>query len=107
VEDPPPSKIPVADKISSSLKKVKHHYPEETLTFAQKLAELDAVEEIIGGFFEPTILRRVKKIEDDGSIRLLWADNEKSTNMTIRTTARGIAQTLRFCDRYIRPLLNS
>ncbi len=107
VEDPPASKIPVADKIASSVAEDKHHYPKGTLTFAQKLAKLDAVEEIIGGYFEPTILGRVKKIDDDGTIRLLWTDNEKATNMTIRTTARGIAQTLRFCDRYIRPLLNS
>lgn len=107
VEDPVASTIPVADKISSSIDEDKHHYPKGTLAFAKKLAQLDAVEEIIGGFFEPTILRRIKKIEDDGSIRVLWADDKKANNITIRTTARGIAQTLRFCDLYIRPLLNS
>jgi putative CRISPR-associated protein (TIGR02619 family) len=107
VEDPPPSAVSVADKISSSLGEEKHHYPKGTLAFAQKLAELNPVEEIIGGFFEPTTLRRVKKVDDDGSIRVLWADNEKATNITIRTTARGQAQAIRFCDRYIRPLLNS
>jgi putative CRISPR-associated protein (TIGR02619 family) len=107
VDDPPPSTVAVADKISSSLDEVKHHYPKGILAFAQKLAKLDAVEEIIGGFFEPTILRRVKKVDDDGTIRVLWADNEKAANITLRTTARGQAQTLRFCDRYIRPLLNS
>ena len=107
LEEPPASAVPAADKISSSLDEEKHHYPKGTLAFAQKLAELDPVEEIIGGFFEPTTMRRVKKVDDEGSIRVLWADNEKATNITIRTTARGQTQTLRFCDRYIRPLLNS
>ena len=65
------------------------------------------MEEIIGRFFEPTILGWMKKVDDDGLIRVLWADNEKVTNITIRTTARGQKQTLRFCDRYIRPSLNS
>ncbi len=107
LEDPTPSQVPEADKISSSLDEVKHHYPKGTLAFAQKLAALEAVEEIIGGFFEPTTMRRVKKVDNDGSIRVLWADNEKAANITIRTTARGQAQTLRFCDRYIHPLLDS
>ncbi|HBE21095.1 MAG TPA: CRISPR-associated protein [Cyanobacteria bacterium UBA11149] len=107
VENPPPSDIAVADKIADSIAEDKHHYPKGTLAFAQKLAKLDAVEEIIGGNFEPTLLRRVKRVDDDGTIRVLWADNEKANNMTIRTTARGKAQTLRFCDRYVRPLLNS
>lgn len=105
--DPPVSTVPTADKVSSSLDEVKHHYPKGTLAFARKLAELSPVEEIIGGYFEPTTLQRVKKVDDDGSIRVLWADNEKATNITIRTTARGQAQTLRFCDLHIRPLLNS
>jgi putative CRISPR-associated protein (TIGR02619 family) len=105
LEDPTPSKVAVADKISSSLDEVKHHYPKGTKAFAQKVAQFEAVEEIMGGYFEPTTIKRVKKVDDDGSIRVLWADNEKATNITIRTTARGQAQTLRFCDRYIRPLL--
>ncbi|MBR8839642.1 MAG: putative CRISPR-associated protein [Stigonema ocellatum SAG 48.90 = DSM 106950] len=105
--EPSASSVSPLDKISSSINEVKHHYPQGTLTFAQKLAQLEPVEEIIGGYFEPTTMRRVKKVDDDGSIRVLWADNEKATNMTIRTTARGLAQTLRFCDQYIRPLLDS
>lgn len=105
LEDPTPSKVAVTEKISSSLDEVKHHYPKGTKAFAQKVAQFEAVEEIIGGYFEPTTMKRVKKVDDDGSIRVLWADNEKATNITIRTTARGQAQTLRFCDRCIRPLL--
>jgi hypothetical protein len=87
------------------LDQVKHHYPEGTKKFAQKIAQLGPVEEIIGGFFEHTTMRRIKGVNDDGSIRVLWADNEKAVNITVRTTARGQAQTLRFCDQYIRPLL--
>ncbi|NMG05901.1 putative CRISPR-associated protein [Brasilonema sp. UFV-L1] len=104
---PNASSVSPADKISSSLDEVKHHYPKGTLAFAQKLAELEPVEEIIAGHFENTTMRRVKKVDDDGSIRVLWADNNKAVNITIRTTARGQAQTLRFCDLYIRPQLNS
>lgn len=103
--DAPPSEIPDADKISSSLNEVKHHFPKETREFAEKLAQVEAVEEIIGGHFENTTRKRVKRVYDDGSIHLLWADNEKAVNITIRTTARGQAQTWKLCDRYIRPLL--
>jgi len=106
-EEPSASKVACKDKISNSLDEVKHHYPKETLKFAQNVAELPPVEEIIGGNFENTTMRRVKRVFDDGTIQVLWADNKKATNITIRTTARGLAQTLRFCDKYIRPLLNS
>jgi putative CRISPR-associated protein (TIGR02619 family) len=107
IPDPPASENIEADKLSSSLKGVKHYYPKGTKEFAEKIAKLSAVEEIIGGNFENTTLKRVKSITDDGCIRVLWADNEKATNITIRTTARGQTQTLKFCDRYIRPLLDS
>ncbi len=106
IADPPASEIPNQDKISNSLEGVKHHYPRGTKEFAQKIAQLSAVEEIIGGHFENTTSKRIKGVSEDGTIRLLWADNEKATNLTIRTTARGSAQTLRFCDRHIRPLLD-
>lgn len=107
VPEPSASTVACKDKISNSLNEVKHHYPKGTLKFVQKVAELLPVEEIIGGYFENTTLRKVKRVFDDGSIRVLWADNEKATNITIRTTARGLAQTLIFCDKYIRPLLDS
>lgn len=106
VPEPPASEVTEKDKLSISLKDKKHHFPKGTKEFAQKVAKLTAVEEIIGGNFENTTLGRVKSVADDGSIRVLWADNEKATNLTIRTTARGQVQTLKFCDRYIRPLLN-
>ncbi|NEO54051.1 MAG: putative CRISPR-associated protein [Okeania sp. SIO3B5] len=105
IEDAPPSEIPNADKIASSIAEDKHHFPKGTREFAKKVAQVEAVEEIIGGHFENTTMKRIKKIDDDGSIRLLWADNEKAVNITIRTTARGQAQTLKLRDRYIRPLL--
>ena len=107
IEDASPSKIPIADKISSSLNEAKHHFPKGTRKFVEKIAQVEAVEEIISGNFENTTNKRIKKIDDDGSIRLLWADNEKAVNLSIRTTARGQPQTLKLCDRYIRPLLDS
>ncbi|MBE9166324.1 putative CRISPR-associated protein [Pleurocapsales cyanobacterium LEGE 06147] len=107
IEEPPPSEVPIADKISPSLKREKHHIPDRTLDFAKRLAEIPCVEQIIGGFFENTTMKRIKGISEDGSIRLLWADNEKATNLSIRTTAKGYAQTLQVCDRHISPLLYS
>lgn len=104
-EEAPPSNIDIADKIAESLKKDKHHYPKGTLSFSERVAQLLPVEEIIGGHFENTTTRRLKKIEEDGIIRVLWADNNKAVNMTIRTTARGQLQTMKFCELYIRPLL--
>ncbi len=107
LEEPSASEVDEQDKISSSLSKVKHHYPKGILEFAQKVAKFPPVEEVIGGHFENTTMGRIKGVSDDGSIRLLWADDKKAANITIRTTARGEAQTLRFCDKYIRPLLES
>ena len=107
LEEPNLSEVNEEDKISNSLDEVKHHYPKDTLKFAKKVAALAPVEEIIGGHFENTTMRRVKRVFDDGSIRVLWTDGEKAANITIRTTARGLAQTLNFCDKYIRPLLDS
>ena len=106
VDDPPISTVPISQKISSSLREKKHHPIQGTLELAEKLAELDYVEEIIGGFWENTTNRRIKGITEDGLVRLLWADNTKATNLTIRTTARGQAQTLRVRDRYIRPVFD-
>ncbi len=107
VEEPPPSERQASEKLSDSLRGKKHHFPEGTKEFAERVAALPAVEEIIGGHFENTTLKRVKSASDDGVIRVLWADNEKAANLTIRTTARGQAQTIQFSDRYIKPLLEN
>jgi putative CRISPR-associated protein (TIGR02619 family) len=105
--EPPASDIDnPQDKISSSLLGVKHHHPKGTLQFAQKLAALPAVESIIGGNFENTTDRRIKQIGDDGIIKLLWADNNKATNLLIQTTARGQAQTMKVASQ-IRLLLEN
>jgi putative CRISPR-associated protein (TIGR02619 family) len=107
VEEPPPSERKASEKLSTSLQDKKHHFPRGTKEFAERVAALPAVEEIIGGNFENTTLKRVKSVSDDGVIRVLWADNEKAANLTIRTTALGQAQTIQFCDRYIKPLLEN
>ncbi|MEH1943468.1 MAG: putative CRISPR-associated protein [Nostoc sp.] len=106
VAEPSVSEIPISEKISSSVKSVKHHYPQGTLKFAENLAQLAFVESVIGGHFENTTMRRIKSVNDDGSIRLLWADNQKAVNITVQTTARGQVQTLKVCD-FIRPLLDA
>ncbi|MEH2464522.1 hypothetical protein [Nostoc sp.] len=51
-------------------------------------------------------MRRIKSVNDNGSIRLLWADNQKAVNITVQTTARGQVQTLKVWD-FIRPLLDA
>jgi len=107
IPEPPASDVNESEKISSSLKGVKHNFPKGTKEFAEKLAKITAVEEIISGNFENTTLKRVKNIFEDGSILVLWADNTKAVRITIRTTARGQAQTLKISDTYIVPLLNA
>lgn len=76
------------------------------LKIAENLAQLAFVESVIGGHFENTTMRRIKSVNDDGSIRLLWADNQKAVNITVQTTARGQVQTLKMCN-FIRPLLDA
>ncbi len=105
--EPPPSKIPETEKISSSLQKNKHHYPNGTIEFVKKLAKIPVVEEIISENFENTTLKRMKKIDEDGSVLVLWTDNSKGVRIRIRTTAKGEAQTLKTFKAYIKPLLNS
>lgn len=105
-EDPPASEIDnPMDKVHSSLQGVKHHYPKDSLKFAEKVAQIPAVESVIGGRFEHTVLKRIKSIGEDGIIRLLWADNDKAANIIVHTTAKGKAQTQKVAD-LIEPLLN-
>ena len=105
VEAPPASEVENSlDKVDSSLQGVKHHYPKGSLQFAKKVAEIPAVESVIGGHFEHTVSKRIKSVGEDGLIRLLWADNDKAANIIIHTTAKGKAQTLKVAD-LIKPLL--
>lgn len=92
------------DKISSSLRSVKHHYPKHTLAICEKIAQLPWVLAVIGGNFENTTLSRLKDFNEDGTIRLLWADNEKAANLTVQTTAQGRPQTRKVAEK-IRELL--
>ncbi len=96
------------DKITSSLKKVKHHYPDNTLAFCQRVAQLPYVQAIIGGHFENTTKARIKdkKISEDGIVQLLWADGEKAVRLTIQTTAQGRPQTRKVAEQ-IRELLEN
>jgi putative CRISPR-associated protein (TIGR02619 family) len=106
-EEPPVSEITNSqDKISSSLQYVKHHYPKNTLKFAEKVASLAAVESVIGGCFENTTLKRIKHVGEDGLIKILWADNDKAVNIAIQTTAKGKAQTMKVAS-LINPLLKN
>lgn len=106
VEDPPASEIdnPI-DKVHSSLQGVKHHYPKDSLKFAEKVAQIPAVESVIGGRFEHTVAKKIKFVGEDGIIKLLWADNDKAANIIVHTTAKGKAQTQKIAD-LIEPLLN-
>ena len=91
-------------KISSSILHLKHHYTANILAACRKIAQLPWVEAIIGGHFEDTTLSRIKQVSEDGIIRMLWADNKKATNLSIQTTARNSAQTLKVAYK-IREIL--
>jgi putative CRISPR-associated protein (TIGR02619 family) len=101
---PPASDRSPKDKIADSIKKQKHHYPRRLLETCERIAELDAVHMIIGGFFESTSLSRVKGLDDEGVIRLLLADQDRAANLTVMTTARGRPQTLKVANQ-LRALL--
>ncbi len=99
---PYPPQVNVAnidDKIASSLLETKHHYPKNTLDTCRKIAQLPYVELITGGFFEPTALSGIRKVSEDGTIILLWADNEKAARLTVHTTAIGSPQTLKVAEK--------
>lgn len=101
---PPASKRNSRQKIAESIRKHKHHFPRHLLDMCERMATVDAVHEIIGGNFESTTLSRIKRIDDDGNIRLLLADKDKAANITVMTTARGRSQTLKVAER-LRELL--
>jgi putative CRISPR-associated protein (TIGR02619 family) len=103
--DPPASGIKPENKISSSLKEAKHHVSDDTLEKVKKIAKLDAVIEIVGGKTENTTRKGLKGVREDGTIRVLWADDKMATNLEIRTTAQGEAQALCFYDRYIKKII--
>ncbi|MCS6908444.1 MAG: hypothetical protein RML93_11265, partial [Anaerolineales bacterium] len=87
--------VPVEEKIAESLRKAKHHYPEGTHKVCRKIAELPYICQIVSGFFEDTASSRLKSFDDDGNIRLVWADGRKGVNLLVTTKAKGRLQTLK------------
>ncbi len=99
IDWPPSAEVADAkDKLSSSLATRKHHPIKGSLAACYKIAELDFVQEIIGGFFENTTRTRLKA-DSDGTLVLLWADNNKAERLTIYTTARGETQTIKVAQK--------
>lgn len=88
-----------SEKIASTIKHKKHHFPRRLFEQCTRIAALDAVHEIISEFFEPPTIARVKRVEADGTIRLLLSDTEKAANIVVLTTARGQAQTLKIAGQ--------
>jgi putative CRISPR-associated protein (TIGR02619 family) len=86
------------DKIAHSLLHRKHHKIKGSLDACYKIASLPFVQEIIGGHFENTTFTRLKA-DFDGTIVLLWADNNKAERLTIYTTAKGKPQTLKVAQK--------
>ncbi len=100
VEWPPSAGIAnIEDKIASSLLHRKHHPIKGSLSACYKIATLDCVQEIIGGHFENTTRSCIRRADPDGSILLLWADDEKAERLTIQTTALGRPQTLKVATK--------
>jgi len=88
------------DKIASSILNRNHHPVKGDLDACRKIAAIDCVQEITGGFYEPTTRSAVKPTYPDGTILLLWADGEKAARFTISTTARGNKlQTLKVAQK--------
>ncbi len=100
VEWPPASKVKnINDKIAPSILDQKHHSIKGDLQTCYKIAAIDCVEAITGGFYENTTRTALKRVDDDGNILLLLADNEKARRITICTTARGKPQTLKVAQK--------
>ncbi len=89
----------VRDKIANSIVKHQHHYPKYTEEICEKIAQLPWVQAVIGGNFENTTRSCIKGINEDGSIRLLWADDEKASNVIVQTTAQGRPQTRKVAEK--------
>jgi hypothetical protein len=97
---PPAAEIKgIEDKIASSIRDRKHHPVKGDLQMCYKIAAIDCVQEITGGFYENTTRTALKQVYPDGSILLLWADDEKAARFTIFTTAKGKAQTLKVAQK--------
>ncbi len=100
VEWPPAAEIKgIEDKIASSIRDSKHHPVKGDLQMCYKIAAIDCVQEITGGFYENTTRTALKRVYPDGSILLLWADDEKAARFTIFTTAKGKSQTLKVAQK--------
>jgi putative CRISPR-associated protein (TIGR02619 family) len=100
VSYPPSSGIENIDqKISASLLESKHHFTKDILAICRKIASLEYVKLIYGGFFEGTTRSRMGKFSEYGVIELSWADNKKAARLTITTTASGLAQTIKVRDK--------
>lgn len=89
----------IEKKIAASLLGEKHHFLHDLLPVCYKIAALDCVEEVIGGHFENAALTRIKKAYDDGTILMLWLNNNVGARLTIRTTAQGKLQTLKVAEK--------
>jgi len=97
---PPAAEIKkTEDKIASSIRDRKHHPVKGDLQMCYKIAAIDCVQEITGGFSENTTRTALKRIYPDGSILLLWADDEKAARFTIYTTSKGKPQTLKVAQK--------
>src|SRR5260370_4083148 len=79
----------VRDKIARSIVRSEHHYPKGTEDIFEKIAQLPWVHAVISGKFENTTRSGIKGINEDVIIRLLWAADEKATNLIVHTTAQG------------------
>lgn len=99
---PPTSDVDSIDaKIASSILHSKHHPVTDVLSTCRKIATLPYVDGIIGGFYEsPAKSRlRIRRVNMDGTIQLLWSDNNMAARLTIQTTATSGPQTLKVAEK--------
>jgi|SRR5581483_2985625 len=99
-EWPPAAEVKnTKDKIANGILDKNHHPAKGSLEACYKIAAIDCVRGIIGGFYEPTTRTAIKCVNSDGSIILRWADNEKADRFTIFTTATTKPQTLKVAQK--------
>jgi hypothetical protein len=79
----------------------KHHPVADILSTCRKIAALPYVDGVIGGFYESLAKTRfrIRRVDPDGTIQLLWSDDEKAARLTIQTTAVGRPQTLKVAEK--------
>lgn len=92
---PASTKTGIDEKISESILEAKHHYLPDLPDVCRKIASLPFVDFIYSEHFEPANHSRMGTIEENGTVRVIWANAGEANRLTVRTTARTLPQTIK------------